>query len=139
MGSGTIGFFVRAHLIGGEEMFDHRTERLAGLIKEELGKMLQKEIKDPRIGFASITKVKVSRDRSHAKIYISIFGDESQQKNTMAGLESAKGFIRLELGKRIRSRHTPELQFIVDSSLEEGARILSLLSEISGERGENQQ
>ncbi|NLY88054.1 MAG: 30S ribosome-binding factor RbfA [Firmicutes bacterium] len=120
-------------------MYDHRSERLAGLIKEELGKLLQKEIKDPRIGFVSITKVKVSRDRSHAKVYISVFGDKSQQESAMEGLESAKGFIRLELGKRIRSRHTPEIQFIADSSLEESARIFSLLDQISGERGEKQQ
>lgn len=120
-------------------MLDHRTERLAGLIKEELGELLQKEIKDPRIGFVSITKVRVSRDRSHAKVYVSIFGDKDQQASTIEGLESAKGFIRAELGKRIRIRHTPEIQFIVDSSLEESARIFSLLDEISSERGEKQQ
>lgn len=117
-------------------MYDHRTERLAGAIKEELGELLQREIKDPRIGFASITKVQVSRDKSHAKIYVSILGDKSQQQNTMEGLESAKGFIRLELGRRIRTRHTPELHFIADSSLEEGARILSLLNQINNEQGE---
>ncbi len=130
---------TRMCLIGGEEMLDHRTERLAGLIKEELGELLQKEIKDPRIGFVSITKVRVSRDRSHAKVYVSIFGDKDQQASTIEGLESAKGFIRAELGKRIRIRHTPEIQFIVDSSLEESARIFSLLDEISSERGEKQQ
>ena len=118
-------------------MFDHRAERLAGLIKEELGKLLQKEIKDPRIGFVSITKVKVSRDRSHAKVYVSIFGDKPDRESWR--LESAKGFIRGELGKRIRIRHTPEIQFIVDSSMEESERIFSLLDEISSERGEKQQ
>jgi ribosome-binding factor A len=120
-------------------MMGHRAERLAGLIKEELGKLLQTEIKDPRIGFASITKVKVSRDGSHAKVYVSVFGDKSQQESTMEGLESAKGFIRAELGKRIRNRHTPEIQFVADTSLEEGARIFSLLDEISSEWGEKQE
>lgn len=119
-------------------MYDYRAERLAGAIKEELGELLQREIKDPRIGFAFITKVKVSRDKSHAKIYVSILGDKAQQQSTMEGLESAKGFIRQELGRRIRMRHTPELHFIADNSLEEGARILSLLNQINNEREEKE-
>lgn len=119
-------------------MSEHRAERLAELIKEELSELLQREIKDPRIGFASITRVNVSRDMSHVKIYVSILGDEHQQQDTMKGLESAKGFIRSELGKRIRLRHTPELHFVADTSLEEGARILSLLNQIQHSEKENE-
>ncbi|HBR34514.1 MAG TPA: 30S ribosome-binding factor RbfA, partial [Firmicutes bacterium] len=78
-------------------------------MKEELGQILQKELKDPRIGFASITNVRVSRDLSHARVFVSVFGEKSQQETTMEGLERAKGFIRTELGKRIRLRHTPEI------------------------------
>ncbi|NLW59643.1 MAG: 30S ribosome-binding factor RbfA [Firmicutes bacterium] len=117
-------------------MSEYRAERLAVLIKEELGDILQKELKDPRIGFTSITNVRVSRDMSHAKIYVSVFGDQQQQAATMEGLESARGFIRSELGKRIRLRHTPEISFVFDNSLEEGAKVLSLLNEIKKEGGE---
>ena len=119
-------------------MSEFRAERLAVLIKEELGRILQRDLKDPRIGFASITNVRVSKDMSHAKIYVSVLGDKEQQQATMKGLESAKGFIRSELGKRIRLRHTPEIHFTADTSLEEGARILSLIDQIQKEGRENQ-
>lgn len=118
-------------------MSAHRLERLAEVFKAELSQLLQREIKDPRIGFASITKVIVSKDISHAKVFVSILGDQDQQKDTMKGLESAKGYLRSELGKRIRLRHTPDLHFIEDSSLEEGARILSLINEIQQTKKEN--
>ncbi|HHW11639.1 MAG TPA: 30S ribosome-binding factor RbfA [Firmicutes bacterium] len=118
-------------------MSEYRAERLAVLIKEELGNILQKDLKDPRIGFASITNVRVSRDIGHAKIYISVFGDKQQQTATMEGLESAKGYIRSELGKRIRMRYVPEISFVFDNSLEEGAKVLSLLNEIKKEGGED--
>lgn len=111
-------------------MAEHRVERIQESIKEELGLLLQREIKDPRIGFASVTAVRVSNDMSHVKVFVSVLGDEQQRKDTMAGLESAKGFIRSEIGKRVRLRHTPELHFVSDTSLEEGARILTLLNQI---------
>ena len=114
-------------------MTEHRVERLQESIKEELGEILQREIKDPRIGFASVTSVRVSNDMSHVKVFVSVLGDEQQKKDTMAGLESAKGFIRSEIGKRIRLRHTPEMHFIADNSLEEGARIISLLNQIQSQ------
>lgn len=119
-------------------MAEFRAERLAVLIKEELGAILQKDLKDPRIGFTSITNVRVSKDISHAKIYVSIFGDQEQQAATMKGLESAKGFIRTELGKRIRLRYTPEIHFVFDNSLEEGAKVLSLINQMQKEGGEEQ-
>jgi ribosome-binding factor A len=117
---------------------EHRVERLQESIKEELGDILQREIKDPRIGFASVTSVRVSNDMSHVKVFVSVLGDEQQKKDTMAGLESAKGFIRSEIGKRIRLRHTPEMHFIADNSLEEGARIISLLNQIQTQEENNQ-
>jgi ribosome-binding factor A len=116
-------------------MTEHRVERLQEFIKEELGEIIQRELKDPRIGFASITAVKVSNDKSHVKIYVSVLGDEEQKRETMKGLESAKGFMRSEIGKRVRLRHTPELEIFPDSSLEEGARIISLLNQIHDQEG----
>lgn len=116
-------------------MADHRVERLQEFIKEELGSIIQRELKDPRVGFASITAVRVSNDKSHVKIFVSVLGDEQQKQDTMAGLESARGFIRTEIGKRIRLRHTPDIHFVADNSLEEGARIISLLNQISAQEG----
>ncbi|NLY74754.1 MAG: 30S ribosome-binding factor RbfA [Firmicutes bacterium] len=118
-------------------MAEHRSERLSELIKSEFGSILQRDIKDPRIGFVSVTDVEVSNDYSHVKIFVSIFGDDAAKKLTMEGLESAKGFIRSELGKRIRLRHTPEIHIIADDSIERGARIFELLEQVKQGKEEN--
>lgn len=111
-----------------------RLERIRELYKEEVGNMLQKEIKDPRIGFVTVTDVEVSPDFRHAKIYVSPFGDEEAERQTIQGLESAKGYIRTELGRRIRLRYTPEISFAVDKSIERGVRLTKLIDQISEER-----
>lgn len=107
-----------------------RARRLAELVKEEIGQLLQRGLKDPRVGFVSVTEVEASADLSHIKVFFSPYGDEEAKRLTMAGLESARGFIRSELGQRLRLRHTPELEFMADDSIERGARIISLLQEI---------
>ena len=118
-------------------MAEHRSERLREMIKIEFGEILQRDLKDPRIGFVSVIDVEVSNDLSHVKIYVSILGDEAAKLATMEGLESAKGFIRTELGRRIRLRHTPEIQIIADDSIERGSRIIELLEEVKkGQKGE---
>lgn len=109
-----------------------RVERLAEEIKREVSDILRRS-KDPRIGFISITDTEVSRDLRHAKVFFSILGDEEAKRQTVEGLASAAGFIRTELGKRIRLRHVPELEFHFDPSLERGARIDRILREIHGE------
>lgn len=111
-----------------------RARRLAELVKEEIAQMLQRGLKDPRIGFVSVTGVEVSPDLGHIKVYLSPYGDEETKRQTMAGLESARGFIRSELGQRLRLRHTPELELIADDSIERGARIIALLNEINKDR-----
>jgi len=113
---------------------EYRVERLSELIKEEFGQILQRGLKDPRIGFVSVTDVEVSHDYSHVKIFVSILGDEEAKKTAMEGLQSAKGFIRTELGKRIRMRHTPEVHIIADDSIERGTRIMELLNEVNKEK-----
>jgi ribosome-binding factor A len=118
-------------------MAEHRLERLRELIKEEFGQMLQRDLKDPRIGFVSVTDVELSHDYSHVKIFVSIMGDEEAKRQTMEGLGSAKGFIRTELGRRIRVRHTPEVHIIADNSIEQGFRIIELLEEVKKNKGEN--
>lgn len=97
--------------------------------------MLQREIKDPRIGFATVTDVEVSSDLRHAKIFVSPLGDEESARQTMEGLESAKGYIRTELGRRVRLRFTPEISFAIDRSIEYGVRLTRLIDEV-GRKGE---
>jgi ribosome-binding factor A len=111
-------------------MAEHRIERLRQLIKSEFGSILQRDLKDPRIGFVSVTDVEVTNDYSHVKIFVSIFGDDEAKRLTMEGLESAKGFIRSELGQRIRLRYTPEVHIIADNSIERGSRIFELLEKV---------
>jgi len=115
-------------------MAEHRVERLRELIKHEFGDILQRELKDPRIGFVSVTDVEISNDYSHVNVYVSVLGDDAAKAAAIAGLESAKGFIRTELGRRIRLRHTPELHIAVDNSIERGSRIMELLEEVKRER-----
>jgi ribosome-binding factor A len=115
-------------------MAEHRIERLRELVKSEFGKMLQRDLKDPRIGFVSVTDVEVSNDYSHVKIFVSVLGDENVKRSTMEGLESAKGFIRTELGQRIRLRHTPEIHLIEDHTMERSSRIMELLNEVNKEK-----
>lgn len=119
-------------------MVVHRVERLQETIKSELGLILQRDLKDPRIGFVSVIDVELSNDYSHVKIFVSIMGDEEAKRSSMEGLESAKGFIRTELGRRISLRHTPEVHFIADDSIDRGSRIFELLDEVKKEqRGES--
>jgi len=117
-------------------MAKNRTGRVGEEIKKELSVMIQRELKDPRIGFVTVTGVEVTSDLSQAKVYLSVFGDEEQKKDTLKALDKATGFLRTEIGKRIRLRHTPELIFKIDESIAYGSRIEKLLDEIS-EEGEN--
>jgi ribosome-binding factor A len=113
-----------------------RVSRVASLIKREISQMLLSDIKDDRVGagMVSVTDVDVSGDLQHAKIFVSIYGTEEARAETMAGLKAATGFVRSELGQRIRLRRTPEVIFLEDRSLERGDRILSLLNQLSQNR-----
>lgn len=113
-----------------------RISRVASLLQQEVSQMLLNDIKDDRVGagMVSITDVDVSGDLQHAKIYVSIYGTEEARKETMAGLQSATGFVRRELGKRISLRRTPEVRFIEDRGIERGDRMLNLLNRLSEER-----
>ena len=111
-----------------------RIEKLQELIKQEVGKMLIYDIKDPRIGFVTVTEVEMTGDLREAKIYVSIMGNDEQIKNSMEGLQSALGFVRREIGKRIRLRFTPEISFAPDKSLDYSEHIQKLLLKIERER-----
>jgi ribosome-binding factor A len=106
---------------------EQRAQRVAERIKEEMADILRR-VKDPRVGFASVVRVECSSDLRYAKVYISVFGPEADQQATMRGLENAKGFIRSELGRRVRLFHTPELHFALDTSIAHGDRIARLLA-----------
>lgn len=107
-----------------------RTDRIAESIREEISSILLKEIKDPRIQFVSITRVEVSPDLKHAKVFISALGSEEKKEEAFEGMKSARGFIQRELGHRLRLRYTPEIAFKVDTGIEHGLHIYELLTEI---------
>ncbi|MGH1393080.1 MAG: 30S ribosome-binding factor RbfA [Trichormus sp.] len=118
---------------------NRRVSRVAELIKREVSQMLVNGIKDDRVGtgMVSVTDVDVSGDLQHAKIYVSIYGTDEAKAETMAGLKSATGFVRSELGARVRLRRTPEVIFIEDRSIERGTKVLSLLNQLEYERSRN--
>jgi len=103
---------------------------MASLVKEELSRIIREEMNDPRLGFISITEVDISADLHTAHVYVSIYGAEKEQQDTMTALESARRFLRGQLGKAVEMRYTPELVFHQDTSIERGARIFELLHEI---------
>lgn len=114
-----------------------RAERVAQAMQEELGAMLQSEVKDPRIrGLVSVSGVEVTQDLRQAKVYVSVLGDEAAKEATLEGLASAAGFLRAEVGRRLRLRHAPELSFHLDASMERGARIQALLNRVMGRERE---
>jgi len=115
---------------------DRRIARVAESIKREVSQLLISGIKDDRVGvgMVSVTHVDVAGDLQHAKIFVSIYGNDEAKAATMAGLKSATGFVRTELGQRVRLRRTPEVIFIEDNSIEAGTQMLSLLSRLSRER-----
>src|SRR5437879_4534517 len=111
----------------------HRQEKLGELIAAELSELMRTRLKDPRIGFASVTHVEVSGDLRHAKISISVMGTPEEQEETMKGLRNANGFLRHELAQRLTIRYMPQLAFKLDTSIEEGARILGLINQVARE------
>lgn len=112
---------------------ERRVSRVASLIKREISQMLLHDIKDERVGagMVSVTDVEVAGDLQHAKIFVSIYGTEEARRETMKGLKSATGYVRSELGHRVRLRRTPEIVFVEDISIERGSRVLSLINQLN--------
>ncbi|WP_416826841.1 30S ribosome-binding factor RbfA [Ectobacillus polymachus] len=108
-----------------------RANRVGEQMKKEMSDIIGRKIKDPRIGFVTVTDVQVSGDLQLAKVYISVLGDEEQKQNTLKGLAKATGFIRSEIGQRIRLRKTPEITFEFDESISYGNRIEKLLIDLN--------
>mgnify|MGYP001210667919 CR=1 FL=1 len=111
-------------------MAGQRVQRLREEIKKEASDIIRK-LKDPRVGFVTVTDVEVSGDLRHVKIFVSVYGDEQEKTETMEALQRATGHIRTEIGQRIRLRYTPEIQVKLDESIARGARIFELLRQVS--------
>lgn len=112
----------------------YRADRLAHELRNEISYIIARELKDPRVGFATITNARVSPDLRHARVFVSVFGPSEQQKETLAALNRAVGFIRRQLSGRLKLRHCPELQFAFDDSIERGAKMDELLAEVNQEQ-----
>lgn len=95
-----------------------RLEKVARLIKKEVSEIIHRELKDPRIGFVTITKVEITRDLHRAKVYFSILGNNEDTRKTLEGLKSACNYIRRLIGRRLKLRYTPEILFCHDKSIE---------------------
>jgi ribosome-binding factor A len=111
----------------------YRQNRLAEELKNEISAIIMQEVRDPRVGFATVTEVKVSPDLRYARVFISVFGSPEEKKQTLDALAKATGFIRRQIGSRIKLRYTPELSFDYDESVEQGDRMMQLIDEIKKE------
>ena len=107
-----------------------RSERVQELLLKEISVLIQRGLKDPRIGFATVTTVELTNNLKHAKVYISVFGTESEQCDTIKGLTNASGFIRGSLGKNLNLRYIPVLEFILDETAKRVARINKIINEL---------
>jgi ribosome-binding factor A len=106
-----------------------RPERLAEEIREEVARMVASELKDPRLGFVTVTRVDLAHDLGYARVHVGVLGDEREREKSLAALRSAAGFVRRELGRRLRIHHTPEIDFRYDKGLEATDRVARLLQE----------
>ena len=111
-----------------------RAERVAMLIKEELASILSRGLKDPRIGFVTITDVKMGDDLRYARVFYSVLGDEKVREETAKGLEAAHGFLQRDIANTLKLRFTPRLSFVLDASLDVGMKIDGIIRKIHEEQ-----
>ena len=115
-----------------------KNTRINGEVQKELSNIIRSEIKDPRINpMTSVVAVEVAPDLKTCKAYISVLGDEESQKNTLAGLKSAEGYIRRELARTVNLRNTPEIRFILDQSIEYGVNMSKLIDDVTKKDGDH--
>jgi ribosome-binding factor A len=106
-----------------------RPERLAEEIREEVARMIASEIKDPRLGFVTVIRVDLAHDLRYARVHVGVLGNEAEREKSLTALRSAAGFVRRELGRRLRIHHSPEIDFRYDKGLEATDRVARLLQE----------
>jgi len=111
-------------------MSSTRQQKIASVLKEELSRVIRKEMNDPRLGFISITDVQVASDLRTARVYVSVYGTPEEQTASITALEHARGFLRGLIGREVNMRYTPELSFHLDRSIERGSHVLELLKGI---------
>ena len=104
-----------------------RAKRVGDLIQQELMRLIQREMHDPRIGFATVTEVRMSSDLRSGRVYVSVLGDDKSRRESIAALQHATGFLRTEIAHSLRLRFAPELHFILDETAEKAIRIEQLL------------
>jgi ribosome-binding factor A len=115
-------------------MSSHRIERVNTLIRREISEIIQHHLRDPRLGeFVAVTAVETTADLKFAKVFVSSIGGQQEETRILGVLNAAAGHLRSELAKKVRLRHTPELSFHWDNSIEHGDRILRLLDQVSAE------
>jgi ribosome-binding factor A len=114
-------------------MTTQRQGRVAHVLREEISRIIEREIKDPRIGLTSITDVEVTPDLRQARVFVSVYGGDDEARASLGVLERATGFIRAELGKHVRLRYVPEIEFCRDESLARGTHISQLLDQVKRE------
>jgi ribosome-binding factor A len=112
-----------------------RTERIGHLIQRELGDLILRELADARIGFVTISRVEVTTDLAHAKVYVSVLGSDKEKRDSLAGLGHSASFLRTQIAKVLKMRTVPRLQFVEDKNLDHGFRINEILNDIK--RDEN--
>jgi ribosome-binding factor A len=106
---------------------------VAEIVREVVGTFLAGEARDPRIGFVTVTGVEVTNELSHARVRVSVMGSEAEREQTLAGLASAAGYLRAQLGKALATRTTPDVTFLLDRGLEHAARIEAVLRDLKRE------
>ena len=112
----------------------YRVERLNSFLRQEISDLIQRYVKDPRLGtFVSITAVEITKDMRYAKVFISRYGTDLEKADTIKALESASGYIRHELGERMKTRRIPELSFRLDNTMEKADKVLRIIDEIVSE------
>ncbi len=104
-----------------------RTNKVADLIRDEVSRLLLRDLRDPRIGFVTITGASVTPDLRSARIFVSVLGDDGAREDSLQALNHAAGFVRRELFRNLRLRHSPSVTFLLDESLHRGARIEEVL------------
>ncbi len=111
-----------------------RTDRLDSQIRQELMDLFQREMADPRIGFATVTRVETARDLGHARVWVSVLGTDEERERSLKALQVATPWLRRRLGDRLTLRHVPELSIRLDESIASGDRVLRLLRELDKEK-----
>lgn len=116
-----------------------RSDRVQGQLRKEISRILQEDLKDPRIGFVTVTRIELTGDLRHAKVYFSILGDDIKQASSIEGIKSAAGYIRKLIGDRLKLKYVPELSFMLDRSIQYSIDLEKTFERLKNERKDDQE